>query len=566
MDAPFDDNCRWPRRLLHVPTMTSHRWAPGDRYGEHESPLYVALSYTWGRWRLSDDGAPEVPMLPVNGINWSIPRVSPEAFHTREMATVLRSICDLASGQIPIEHVWLDVACIDQRANSPEMAAEIGRQARIFKNAYQAFIWLFKHDTTTVDSMHRDKTEQEGNWPFEYDRDLGVTLVTEDYVDFLWSDPWFSSLWTLQEAHLRPDAKLLTREGKVWAYDGIRGDGEVSIPLDSILVSIQATYDVVASGIDGLPSQRDRLHYDKLLAALENSGLLSMNFHCPTSLLAMSAFRQVSRKEDRVYGIMQVFDLRVGKSRPGADVQRDFSLEELEDELGAELNAADPMLGQMHVYASQPIPGKGWRIGPESRAATSIHLSYNSRTSKATTVPLARMSTTILKGTNVTWGVFEGVRVPLALLYKIWLAMAEGHDWPQYFHPFAIAVDCVQNYDGLSVTSQSRNDAWDVMCKVVKAHSDADILLLGHHIDIPKKPRFLMNTISIDDDVFSDAVGLIVVPYPSGDYPQDPVYRRIAVCSWKLHPEDSMLAFTDNLKMLLRGEGEHWAPSRIIFG
>ncbi|KAI0453805.1 hypothetical protein F5B21DRAFT_477933 [Xylaria acuta] len=566
MNAIFDDSCRWPRRLLHVPTMTSHRWALGDRYGEHESPRYVVLSYTWGRWRLGDDEAPEVPMLPVNGIDWSIPRVSPEAFKTGEMAAVLRCICDLASELAPVEHVWLDVACIDQRVNSPEMAAEIGRQARIFKGAYRAFIWLFKHDSAAVDSMHHSITEQEGSWPFEYDRDLGVSLITKDYVDFLLSDPWFSSLWTLQEAHLRPDAIPLTREGQVWAFDGIRGDGEVSMPLGSILTRIQATYDTVAAGVDGLASQGDRLQYDKLVVALEDSGLLAMNFHCPTSLLAVSAFRQVSRREDRVYGIMQVFDLRVGKSRPGADVERDFSLEELEDELGAELNATDPMLGQMHVYASRPIPGKGWRIGPESRPATSILLSYNSRTSKATTVPLARMSTTILKDTGTTWGVFTGVQVPLARLHKVWLAMANGHRWPQYFQPFTIAVDCVQDYDGLSVTSQRQNDYWDIVHKVAKAHSDAVVLLLGHHIDIPKAPRFPVDTIPVEDDAFIAAVGLIVVPYASGDYIQGPVCRRIAVCSWKLHPEHSMLPFTHDLKSLLEGKGDHWAPSRIVFG
>lgn len=40
----------WPRRLLHVPTMTSFEWAPGNYYGSTQEPSYNATSYTWGRW------------------------------------------------------------------------------------------------------------------------------------------------------------------------------------------------------------------------------------------------------------------------------------------------------------------------------------------------------------------------------------------------------------------------------------------------------------------------------------------------------------------------------------
>jgi hypothetical protein len=38
-----------------------------------------------------------------------------------------------------VEFVWLDVACIDQRANELRSAAEIGRQAAIFNGAIQVF-------------------------------------------------------------------------------------------------------------------------------------------------------------------------------------------------------------------------------------------------------------------------------------------------------------------------------------------------------------------------------------------------------------------------------------------
>ncbi|KAL4908407.1 hypothetical protein BDW74DRAFT_175089 [Aspergillus multicolor] len=56
----FDNDDIWPRRLLHVSTMTSHKWQPGSRYNGQREPRYNAISYTWGRWRL-DDGIAEKP-------------------------------------------------------------------------------------------------------------------------------------------------------------------------------------------------------------------------------------------------------------------------------------------------------------------------------------------------------------------------------------------------------------------------------------------------------------------------------------------------------------------------
>lgn len=58
MAVPFDDDCDWPRKLLHVPSMTSYPWAPGDRYGEAVKPGYLAITYMWGRWRLGDGENP----------------------------------------------------------------------------------------------------------------------------------------------------------------------------------------------------------------------------------------------------------------------------------------------------------------------------------------------------------------------------------------------------------------------------------------------------------------------------------------------------------------------------
>ncbi|KAK2020763.1 hypothetical protein LX32DRAFT_292034 [Colletotrichum zoysiae] len=87
----FDENCGWPRRLLHLPTMTSLPWTPGNRYGEGSEPRYIAISYTWGRWRLQPSELSEVKALPVRGIDWDMPRVNPEHFTVQEFEHVLKS-------------------------------------------------------------------------------------------------------------------------------------------------------------------------------------------------------------------------------------------------------------------------------------------------------------------------------------------------------------------------------------------------------------------------------------------------------------------------------------------
>jgi hypothetical protein len=77
--------------LLYVPNMTSYEWAPGNTYGKHKEPPYVALSYTWGRFQLKAEEQPHIKPLPIRGVPWSIPRVSPDThFSVEEFRHVIR--------------------------------------------------------------------------------------------------------------------------------------------------------------------------------------------------------------------------------------------------------------------------------------------------------------------------------------------------------------------------------------------------------------------------------------------------------------------------------------------
>ena len=100
---------RWPRRLLHIPSMTSHECQPRDLYGNVYSPQYNAIAYTWGRFREIDTSL-QVPILDVNGIEWSILMIKPVHFVVAKLSVAIqRSTSDyLAETGGRIEYLPMD--------------------------------------------------------------------------------------------------------------------------------------------------------------------------------------------------------------------------------------------------------------------------------------------------------------------------------------------------------------------------------------------------------------------------------------------------------------------------
>lgn len=136
----------WPRRLLHIPTLTSLERQDGNVYGTHRKPHYGILTYTWGRWRTQSG-----PALPVKNTTWAVPSVSADHFSLEEFENVVRYI-----GR-EFDFVWIDVACIDQEDEAVKMD-EIGNQMGIFKQARRVYAWLSRSSTGTlqecVDGMY----------------------------------------------------------------------------------------------------------------------------------------------------------------------------------------------------------------------------------------------------------------------------------------------------------------------------------------------------------------------------------------------------------------------------
>ncbi|KAI3392703.1 hypothetical protein diail_5260 [Diaporthe ilicicola] len=134
-----------------------------------------------------------------------------------------RSDLDLAVRNIAgVSNVWLDVFCIPQDDDVPEKAIEIGKQSSIFRSAGRAVVWLGtggEHALAEVCSWVPETIEMVPvkvfSFPSEWmirergrpeQRDEETWRRMKMVSEFTRHVPWASSLWTLQESALRPDA------------------------------------------------------------------------------------------------------------------------------------------------------------------------------------------------------------------------------------------------------------------------------------------------------------------------------------------------------------------------
>lgn len=416
----------WPQRLLHVPTMTSYEWQAGHVYGGHIKPRYSAISYTWGRYRLNSAlERPHVKPIELDGVDWEIPRIDDSHFTVGQFEELIRRSIEPTSysGHNPaftpskIEFVWLDVACINQIPNHPQMAVEIGRQARIFRKAKRVIVWLnqatlqglereingivaaaataeprltqtllpedqwtsipgskfkmtlLRNERWLASMIKETKAKIKENW-------FGIVANTRrmllqgdeqwlasalENISLLTEERWFSSLWTLQEAFLSQ-----------WAYV-ISGEVEAlrvgSPQLRDIFTACETLSAVCKRSVAykralSLPTADTEV---RLIDMIERSGLAALAMENPMALYTVASNRLTSRPVDRVYGIMQVFDFQLGISAPHADKGASPNLPELELQLGQELLTKYPIMSQLHVHTQPARQGQAWRVSSNSR-------------------------------------------------------------------------------------------------------------------------------------------------------------------------------------------------------
>ncbi|KAI0140731.1 hypothetical protein BJ166DRAFT_109548 [Pestalotiopsis sp. NC0098] len=400
-----DEYGAWPRRLLHVKSMTSFPWQPGNVYNGCRSPSYSAISYTWGRFafRPEDPRYASVQPLPIKGTHWSdfLPRMDPDHFTNDEILNILRTAVQPCGSLVREEFIWLDVACIDQNPDSADYYREIGRQAKIFRGATRVYAWLTTAKRAKLEQIETDLadildkpltsplTRGRGALP---DKSLSIDWYdrAKRIVDEYTQDPWFTSLWTLQEAFLSPYAIMLGRKGPTrktqqW-LEMSRSKGLWPAQLNHLIKAFHYLRFEIQNTLESTGDSRCQ----SLIQDLDRIGFLDAVYlqqewhfaHVPAapkgtqgnpfSLLTASHLRQCSRPTDRVYGIMQIFELQLGRSRPGME-QADFSLEDLTFALGAELIMRYPVASQLIVQHSGCPQGQAWRVHANSTLAEESH-------------------------------------------------------------------------------------------------------------------------------------------------------------------------------------------------
>ncbi|EFX00045.1 hypothetical protein CMQ_7047 [Grosmannia clavigera kw1407] len=373
----------WPLRLLHIPTRTSVRRHSAHDYRDptgkvHQRPQYSILSYTWGRFKV--DGG---ETLAVEGVDWQIPAINPEHF----TAAAFQRVIDERLGSDAIEWAWIDVACIDQRPGNPDMAIEIGNQASIFNKAAHAFVWLTSivggRETAIKDIVSFGVELR--NFIDHGKTDNGLSLLDvvarlRTAFDTVFEDPWFSSLWTLQEIVMRKDAMAISL-----AAEKLTWDGTDAMHFFMFVNTAQNVWQDVLALIDRAgrlryadayaykPSSPVHEHVSRIQQWLLSTGFYYLDTDNPNVQYGTAKYRNTEHDEDRIYAIMQLYSLRVGKAaQPDLAPELYPGFAQLELEFADAINQCCPMLGQMFTHTACDVPRHTWCITRDSTVPDSL--------------------------------------------------------------------------------------------------------------------------------------------------------------------------------------------------
>ncbi|MCJ1371181.1 hypothetical protein MMC20_002396 [Loxospora ochrophaea] len=337
--------------------MTSIERSEGNSYNHIKEPAYNILTYTWGRWQQK-----EGPRLPVEGVTWKIPSIREDHFSVSTLKSVLQQVAR------EVDYVWIDIACIDQE-NSAVKADEVGRQVGIFQEAQKVYAWLSWHTSEFLEELVKNVNDFSLDIQMSYlegkaDETYSAINSLTETLNMLFQDPWFSSLWTLQESFLRRDATLINQDAQTVPLEWSKTcPAQLGTLASSLVMAREALLRIIRG--DALPatqSNTDTLaRVNALSTIIENSGLYFLWANNPNLQYRVSQYRKCSRDVDRIYAIMQIYRLRLGQA---LEPHREFTRKELELQFIATLNAQNPVIAQAFVHTKIPGPGESYYITP----------------------------------------------------------------------------------------------------------------------------------------------------------------------------------------------------------
>lgn len=366
-------------------------------YAEDQNPKYAILSYTWGRYR--GDGGFGSPVLAdaeaieISGVTWKIPRINPNKGFDRE---AFKNVIEAACGDL--EYIWLDVACIDQDDDADD---EVGCQAAIFHNASKVSIWLHQQrqevGVTITECVEAMVLEVESADVRSGKNGRTEGLRREQIVCKFLGDPWFSSLWTLQESFLRKDATILAHDGQeaVVTWKGIKTRLDLGTLLD------------ICNYYLNLDDPPGNFH---ILTQIKNAGLDSIIAENPLVLLRAARHRTCTKMNDRVLGIQQIFEVNVKEFAEQPQII-------LEQALSLAINIKCPTLSQAFLHAYPPRDGRPrWqaRLGTFTQPRV-----YFANPSTSSGVELAHRNTRRGRFTGVKPGIDDTLYIPPAFHFAV---------------------------------------------------------------------------------------------------------------------------------------------------
>ena len=181
-------------------------------------------------------------------------------------------------------------------------------------------------------------------------------MISSLHKDFkiVFADPWFFSLWTLQEVILRNDAVALPKEAEAIMWDpGHYAYLTMFINhCQNMFQDLEHMEEKIEKSISQylpLGSERHQIKKQvyKIKQLILQAGFYFLFSTNPNVQYGIAQYRTTSRDVDRVYAIMQTYNLRVGKSiRP----KEQPPLAELIDEFAVAINRKCPIMGQMFIH------------------------------------------------------------------------------------------------------------------------------------------------------------------------------------------------------------------------
>lgn len=365
------------------------------------------------------------------------------------------------------------------------------------------------------------------------------------YLKELFQDPWFTSLWTLQEAFLCQNAHILSRDAKplsVAPFNGLRPLIRLCDDLSSYCIKFDISDILLFRESPWVAALKD-LH-----KTLHSRGLPALASNNPLAAYCAAGCRQATDQSDFVYGIQQVFHYRLGKTQEGSDTTEKLSRHHLECEFGARIIEDWPVLSQMHVFTAPAQSGTGWHPSLESRIPSGHGWSRLTSTWwwKLECLYDIRAAST----DEGVVGAFKGRVCQYAVMQSLWSMVAFGRDSndshgtrsrslePESFHHIGLDVKhSIGDTEAPSEPPEYRTQGYarDILpgdeqealalWLTEQFGNNLKILLLGRIVDDLEGRTF-------QDETYS--IGLLLTESNGEEFGS--AFRRIGFCYWRSDP------------------------------